>query len=124
MSNNYKSDIGCWITIPSEIVAEIFSIQPYDFIVIDLEHSVISIESMQNLIRIVQSNGTKCLVRISENNTNLIKKVMDSGADGIIVPMVNNAVEVRNIIDSVYYPPSWQKGCRPCKSAIIWRVIR
>ena len=110
MSNNYKSDIGCWITIPSEIVAEIFSLQPYDFIVIDLEHSVISIESMQNLIRIVQSNDTKCLVRISENNTNLIKKVMDSGADGIIVPMVNNAVEVRNIIDSVYYPPHGKRG--------------
>ena len=91
MSNSYKSDIGSWITIPSEIVAEIFSRQPYDFIVIDLEHSVISIESMQNLIRIVQSHNTRCLVRISENNTNLIKKVMDSGADGIIVPMVNSA---------------------------------
>jgi 2-dehydro-3-deoxyglucarate aldolase len=110
MSNNYKSDIGCWITIPSEIVAEIFSLQPYDFMVIDLEHSVISIESMQNLIRIVQSNDTKCLVRVSVNNTNLIKKVMDSGADGIIVPMVNNAVEVRNIIDSVYYPPHGKRG--------------
>ena len=110
MINNYKSDIGCWITIPSEIVAEIFSKQPYDFLVIDLEHSIISIEVMQNLIRIAQANDTKCLVRISENNTTLIKKVMDCGADGIIVPMVNNGVEVRNIIDSVYYPPHGKRG--------------
>ena len=96
MINNCR--VGCYITIPSEIVAEIICNMPYDFIVVDLEHSVVSIEDAQNIIRIAQLYNKKSLVRVSSNNTVEIKKVLDAGADGIIVPMINTVEEAKQAI--------------------------
>jgi len=105
-----KCQVGCFITIPNEIVAEIFSVMPYDFVVIDLEHSVISIENAQNIIRIAQSHHKEALVRVSSNDEVEIKKVLDAGADGVIVPMVNSAEDAKKVIKNVYYPPIGNRG--------------
>lgn len=108
MINNCR--VGCYITIPSEIVAEIICNMPYDFIVVDLEHSVVSIEDAQNIIRIAQLYNKKSLVRVSSNNTVEIKKVLDAGADGIIVPMINTVEEAKQAIKNSFYPPVGIRG--------------
>ena len=59
-----KTRVGAWVTIQSEIIVEIFANQDYDFIVIDLEHSIISLEQCQNLIRVAQSKNKSALVRV------------------------------------------------------------
>ena len=105
-----KCEVGCFVTIPSGIVAEIFSFLPYDFVVVDLEHSIISIEEAQNIIRIAQANDKQALVRVSSNNEVEIKKVLDAGADGIIVPMVNSVDDAKKIIQNAYYPPIGKRG--------------
>ena len=102
--------VGCYVTIPDEIVAEILSKLPYDFIVIDLEHSVLSIKDAQNIIRIAQMNNKKSLVRISSNNEVEIKKVLDAGCDGIIVPMVNTYEDAKKAVEYSYYPPIGKRG--------------
>ena len=105
-----KTRVGAWVTIPSEIIVEIFANQDYDFIVIDLEHSIISLEQCQNLIRVAQSENKSALVRVSNNDFTEIKRVLDSGADGIIVPMVNNMSDVDKIVDAAFYPPDGKRG--------------
>ena len=108
---NNKVSVGCYITIPSEIVAEIFSNLPYDFLVVDLEHSIITIHEAQNIIRVANLSGKEVLVRLSDNKDETqIKRVLDAGADGIIVPMVNTVDDAMNAIESSYYPPLGKRG--------------
>ena len=102
---SYTPSLGSWITIGHPAVAEIMSAAGFDWLTIDLEHSAISIERAEELIRVIDLSGVKPLVRLSSNNSEQIKRVMDSGAHGIIVPMVKTEKEARQAIDAVHYPP-------------------
>jgi 2-dehydro-3-deoxyglucarate aldolase len=62
------------------------------------------------LIAAIQSKGIKAFVRVGENNVRIIKRVLDAGADGIIVPSVNSAEEARKAVQAVYYPPFGKRG--------------
>ena len=101
---SYMPSLGSWITIGHPAVAEIMSAAGFDWLTIDLEHSAISIERAEELIRVIDLSGVKPLVRLSSNNSEQIKRVMDSGAHGIIVPMVKTEKEARQAIDAVHYP--------------------
>ena len=101
--------IGSWITIPNPITTEIMC-QYFDWLVIDMEHSAIDIQQCQDLIRLIESHDTVPLVRIPENNPTIIKRVLDAGAYGIIVPMVNNVLDAHNAINSAFYPPKGRRG--------------
>ena len=89
----YEFTIGSWITIGNQDVAEIMARANFDWLVVDLEHSSISIDMAANLIRVIELSGVTPLVRLTSNDSNQIKRVMDAGAYGIIVPMVNSAKE-------------------------------
>ncbi len=105
-----KLTIGTWMTLANPAIAEIFTNAGYDWIAIDLEHSVISIREAAELIRVIDLNGGVPLVRLSSNDDVQIKRVMDAGAHGIIVPMVNTAEEARRAVSSVRYPPEGTRG--------------
>ena len=62
----------------------------FDWLTIDLEHSCINIKQAEELIRIIDLCGVTPLVRLTSNDADLIKRVMDAGANGIIVPMINS----------------------------------
>ncbi len=102
--------IGTWLSIPSEAVAEIFANAGYEWIVIDLEHSVININQAERMIRIIDLSGVKSLVRLSSHDSSQIKRVLDAGAKGIIAPMVETQNQIQNIISSCYYPPAGNRG--------------
>ncbi|MBU2018192.1 MAG: 2,4-dihydroxyhept-2-ene-1,7-dioic acid aldolase, partial [Bacteroidetes bacterium] len=105
-----ETSIGTWLTIPHQSVVEILGTAGFDWITLDLEHASIDFEAAFNLIGHIQGNGMKALVRVSKNEEVVIKKVLDAGADGIIVPMVNSAADVRKLLDYTYYPPLGKRG--------------
>ena len=102
--------IGSWITLPSVQIAEIMAKSGFDWLAIDLEHSVITIAQAEELIRIVELCGVKPFVRLTSNNQDQIKRVMDSGAHGIIVPMVKSLSDIQSAYQSMKYPPSGTRG--------------
>ena len=103
--------LGSWITLSHPSIAEIFAnCKEIDYIVIDLEHSVISLFEVENLIRIIKLKGKLAIVRLSGTDEKEIKKVLDSGADGIIVPMVNTMEDAQRAVDAVRYPPEGKRG--------------
>jgi 2-dehydro-3-deoxyglucarate aldolase len=102
--------IGSWLSIDNEIVAEIMARMGFDFITIDIEHTAIEMGMVQRLVRTIELNGCAPLVRVSENDPNLIKRVMDTGAHGVIVPMVKTVEEARQAVASVKYPPKGKRG--------------
>jgi len=102
--------IGSWITIGHTAVAEIMARAGYDWLTIDMEHSAITLDIAQELIRVIELCGVAPLVRVGTNDANLIKRVMDSGAYGVIVPMVNSEEDARHAVSAVKYPPFGIRG--------------
>lgn len=106
----YSLTIGSWITLGHPAVAEIMAKAGFDWLTIDLEHSAISLDQAQQLIQVIELCGVTPLVRVGENSPYLIKRVMDAGAHGVIVPMVNTAREAKMAVDAVKYPPEGRRG--------------
>jgi 2-dehydro-3-deoxyglucarate aldolase len=75
-----------------------------------MEHSAITLSQAQNLIQVIELCGVSPLVRVGHNQPNLIKRVMDAGAHGVIVPMVNSKAEAEQAVASVKYPPTGFRG--------------
>ena len=85
--------IGSWITIGHPTVAELMARSGFDWLAIDMEHSSLSVSECGELIRTIDLCGVAPLVRVGANDPLLIKRAMDSGAHGVIVPMINSAQE-------------------------------
>ena len=100
-----RLSIGSWITLAHPGIAEIMASAGFDWLAVDLEHSVITIREAEELIRIIDLKGVAPLVRLSSNNSEQIKRVMDAGAHGVIVPMVNSVEAAMAAVAAVKYPP-------------------
>jgi 2-dehydro-3-deoxyglucarate aldolase len=105
-----KLTIGSWITLAHPAIAEIMAKAGFDWLVVDLEHSVITIREAEELIRIIDFCGVVPLVRLSANDPVQIKRVMDAGAHGVIVPMVNSSEDAERAVAAVKYPPLGRRG--------------
>jgi len=105
-----KTSIGSWITLNNPSITEIMADAGFDWLCIDLEHTVIDYAEVQILILAIHSKGLMAFVRVGENNARIIKRVLDAGADGIIVPSVNSALEAQKAVDSIKYPPEGKRG--------------
>jgi 2-keto-3-deoxy-L-rhamnonate aldolase RhmA len=108
--NNRELTVGSWITLAHPAIAEIMAKAGFDWLTIDLEHSVITIREAEELIRVIDLCGVSPLVRLSANDHVQIKRVMDAGAHGVIVPMVNSAAEAEQSVVAVRYPPQGKRG--------------
>ena len=102
--------IGTWIMLGHPSLGEIMADAGFDWVCVDMEHSVIDYAEAQLLIAAIQSRGKQAYVRVGENNTRIIKRVLDAGADGIIVPMVNTAEDAKKAVEAVKYPPEGKRG--------------
>lgn len=102
--------VGSWITLADTAVAEIMAKSGFDWLTVDMEHSAITLDKAQELIRIIELCNIPALVRVEENDPNLIKRVMDAGAHGVIVPMVNNEADAQKAVSAVKYPPLGLRG--------------
>jgi 2-keto-3-deoxy-L-rhamnonate aldolase RhmA len=102
--------LGSWITLGHPSVAEIMVDAGYEWLTVDMEHSAITLHQAQQLVQIIELGGVVPLVRVGINDANLIKRVMDAGAYGVIVPMVNTKEDARKAVYSVKYPPLGTRG--------------
>ena len=105
-----KQTYGSWVTLSHPLIPEIMSQAGFDWLCIDMEHSSIELRDILPLLLSIENNGLVPLVRIGENNENLIKRVMDAGACGVIVPNVNSADEAIAAVNAVKYPPVGTRG--------------
>lgn len=105
-----KTTIGSWITLNNPSVAEIMADAGFDWLCIDMEHSVTDYFEAQQMMVAIQSKGIKAFVRVGENNPRIIKRVLDAGADGIIIPSVNSRAEAEKAISAIKYPPLGTRG--------------
>ena len=107
---NKENTIGSWITIPHQSVIDILAEAGFEWLTIDLEHTSIDYNELQILIGFIQSHGMAALVRVSKNEEVVIKRALDAGADGIIVPMVCTPEEAVMAVEFAKYPPIGKRG--------------
>ncbi len=101
---------GSWLSLAHPAIMEIMVRAGFEWIVIDLEHTSITIREAEDLIRVADLSGCPPLVRVTWNDAQQIKRVMDAGAHGIVVPMVNSADDARAAVSAVRYPPAGVRG--------------
>ncbi len=102
---------GSWLQIgPYPAVAEILSNIGFDWLGVDCEHSEIDVEGFTALARGMHGRSTRPLARVRENDTLAIRQMLDAGAQGIIVPLVNTAEEAKKAVAAAKYPPQGIRG--------------
>ncbi|MBM3132923.1 MAG: 4-hydroxy-2-oxovalerate aldolase [Chloroflexi bacterium] len=99
-----------WTSLAHPSISEIFCRAGVDFVGIDIEHSTISQEQAQRIIAACQASGSLCLPRVASHNMEMIKRLLDSGADGIIVPTVSTPEEVERLVSWCKYSPEGKRG--------------
>ena len=104
------TSLGTWLSLYSEAIAEVLVNAGYEWVTVDLEHSAITIDQAEKLIRVIDLAGAKPYVRVSSNDAVQIKRVLDAGAKGIIVPMVKSKEDVLTAINATNYPPKGTRG--------------
>lgn len=102
--------IGSWIMIGDPMSVEVMALAGFEWLVVDIEHTSIDLQTTENLIRTIQSKNIKALVRVSKNEEVIIKRVLDMGADGIIVPMVCSKEDAMQAVEYAKYPPVGKRG--------------
>ena len=107
---NNELTVGSWVTLGHPSIAEIMAGAGFDWLVIDAEHSVIELSDIQTLILAMDAHDCPAIVRVTSNDANQIKRVMDAGATGVMVPFVNNAADAEAAVRHTYYPPTGTRG--------------
>jgi 4-hydroxy-2-oxoheptanedioate aldolase len=108
---------GAWLSIASPVVAEIMAGTGYDWVLIDTEHGAFNIESLQTTLMTFNGSATVPIVRVAWNDAIRIKQVLDLGADGVLVPMVNTAAEAHHAVAACRYPPAGIRGFGPKRAS-------
>jgi 4-hydroxy-2-oxoheptanedioate aldolase len=110
--------IGGWCAIPSAFSAEVLACAGFDWVCIDMQHGLIGYEQMTAMIQALDARGIATLVRVEWNEPSPIMKALDTGAQGVIVPMVNSAVEALAATRASRYPPLGHRSWGPVRASL------
>ncbi|MCW5599262.1 MAG: 2,4-dihydroxyhept-2-ene-1,7-dioic acid aldolase [Nitrosomonas sp.] len=102
--------VGSWITLGHPAIAEIMASAGFDWLVLDMEHSVLELSEAQTIIQVLDGLDCPAIVRLTSNHPDQIKRVMDAGATGVMVPMIKSAADAQAAVEAVYYPPEGKRG--------------
>jgi 4-hydroxy-2-oxoheptanedioate aldolase len=105
-----KPAVGAWMNFPSVVAAEALASIGWDWICVDTEHGAIDLETAQNLFLAIGANGTIPIARVPWNDVISIHRILDAGAYGIVVPMVNSAEEAERAVKAAKYPPDGMRS--------------
>jgi 2-dehydro-3-deoxyglucarate aldolase len=108
--NKKRVFIGSWIQIPDVYSAEIMAKAGFDWLAIDMEHGLIDLGAVFKLIQVIDLAGSAPLVRLNVNDPSTIRRVMDAGAAGVIVPMVNSKEDALGAINAIKYPSQGRRS--------------
>lgn len=100
-----EPSIGTWLSLGSPLAARFLARAGFDWLTVDLEHSLADIETAAHMLGAIADAGRTALARVPSNRHDHIKRVLDIGAMGVIVPMVNSPEEARAAIAACRYPP-------------------
>lgn len=105
-----EPSMGSWLSMAHPSIAEILAMAGYDWVVIETEHTAIDVHEVLRLIIAIEQRGSVPLVRLAWNDPIQAKAVLDSGAAGVLVPMVNTRADAELAVQMTKYPPLGFRG--------------
>jgi len=110
---------GLWVTSEAPAVTEVAAILGLDWICIDTEHGYLAYKDIQGHLSAARGSDLTVFVRPPTQDLEPIKRALDVGAHGLIVPLINNAAEVEAVREHIYYPPIGRRGIGGERS-VLW----
>lgn len=105
-----RTQIGLFLGLSSPISAEILATCGYDFLLIDAEHGLNDMHSVQAQLQAMAAHPVQCLVRPASHDPALIKQLLGTGVQTLLVPMIDTAEQARAVVASMHYPPKGIRG--------------
>lgn len=102
--------LGSWISIGHPACAELMASIGFDWLAIDLEHGAVEMSQCLSMVQAIKSQGAIPMVRLPYKEPVWVRRALDTGFMGVIVPMVNNAREAANVARVAKYPPQGERG--------------
>ena len=112
--------IGMWVKLPLLESIEIAELAGFDFVVIDLEHSTISVETAARQVALARACGVAPLVRVPLSARAEVGRILDAGAAGVIFPSVSSVSEAEEAVSLCRFPPVGNRGAGPTSRAGRW----
>lgn len=102
--------LGTWLSIGSPVIAELAALCGFDWVLLDLEHGCGPEATIPDQLRALRGSSTRGIVRVGAPHADLIARLLDWGAHGLMVPHVNSAAEAEAIVQAASYPPRGRRG--------------
>ena len=113
-----KPAYGVWSAFGSPAVVEaIAQLEAYDWVLIDCEHGLGSADSCAPLLCSLAGGSATALVRVSSADPSIVSRVLDAGAEGVVIPKVRTAREVEELVGACRYPPVGTRGIGPLRAS-------
>lgn len=110
-----RPSFGGWCSLPSALCAEALARSGYDWVLIDMQHGVADFATACELIRAVDGAGAAPLVRVPWNEPGIIGRVLDAGAMGVVVPMIQGPEDARRMVEASLYAPAGRRSFGPVR---------
>ena len=105
-----KIELGTWLSIGNPVIAELAALAGFDWVLLDLEHGCAGESALPDQLRALRGSRTVGIVRVGSLQPDLIAKVLDWGADGIMLPRVASADEAARLVAATRYAPEGSRG--------------
>lgn len=112
---------GAWSSMPAPFATELLARSGYDWMCVDMQHGQVgSIESLMPLLQVINAHDVPAFVRVPwKTNFTVAMHAVDYGAQGVIVPMVDNPEEAAAIAGALHYPPEGERSWGPVRARLI-----
>jgi 4-hydroxy-2-oxoheptanedioate aldolase len=105
-----QPSVGTWLSLGSITAARFLARVGFAWLTIDVEHSLVSWETATHLFAAIADGGCTALARVPANKHDHIKRALDNGAHGVVVPMVNSRQEAEDAVSACLYPPTGNRS--------------
>ncbi|MCS6817641.1 MAG: HpcH/HpaI aldolase/citrate lyase family protein [Blastocatellia bacterium] len=109
--------LGSWIALTDPYAVEVMAEAGFDWLVIDMEHCPIGIESLRDILIALKGGTAAPIVRVGDNRPDLFKMALDLGAEGVLVPLVETVQDARRAVEACRYPPLGSRGFGPVRAS-------
>jgi len=100
-----KGTVGAWLSVPSAYSAEVMAHQGFDWLCVDMQHGVNDYKDAVAMMTAISTTETIPFVRVPWNDPSVIMKVLDAGAYGVVVPLINTRADAEAAVAACRYPP-------------------
>ena len=112
--------VGTWVKIPSLETVELLGHAGFDFVVVDMEHAPHALDTAYRLIFAAQASGMKAYVRLADRQGSDVQRLLDAGADGLLVPQVGDLETATRLTRQMVFAPAGERGLGATSRAGRW----